>query len=115
MAMHTEIQSSEAEVKITNGVVETPRDVSFSRAAAASSLVASAALLMAGKRKSALAAAVAAGAIAALERPDVVKRIWNSIPDYLRRGQDFLVKVEDMVSEISAQSDRLRDSLRRND
>lgn len=111
MAMNTGIQSSEAEVTITNGVVETPRDVSLSRAAAASSLVASAALLMAGKRKSAIAAAVAAGAIVALERPEVVKRIWNSIPEYLRRGQDFLVKVEDVVSEISAQGEKLRETL----
>lgn len=115
MTTETEVQSGEAEVTISNGVLEPPVEVSLSRAAAAGSLVLSAALLMAGKRKSAVAAAAVAGAIVALEQPEMAKRLWDSIPQYLRRGQDLLVKVEDMVSEITAQGEKLRDSLLRDE
>lgn len=88
-------------------------DSMLPRAAAAGSLVASACLLMTGKRKSALAAVAMAGAIMALEQPEAVRRCWQSIPQYLRRGQDFLAKVDDVVEEISAQGERLRQSLGR--
>lgn len=115
MAMDVEIRASETEMMITNGVVEPPADVSLTRAAAAGSLVLSAALLMAGKRKSAIAAALAAGAIVAMEKPEMVKRLWDNIPEYLRRSQDFLVKVEDVVSEISAQGEKIRETLQRQD
>lgn len=112
MAMETEVLRSGEELTITNGVVETPGEVSLPRAAAAGSLVLSAALLMAGKRKSALAAAAMAGALVALESPEAVKRLWSSIPEYLRRGQDFLVRMEDVVGDISEQGQKLWDSLR---
>jgi hypothetical protein len=109
--MGVEIQANQAETMITNGVVEQPHEVSLTRAAAAGSLVLSAALLMAGKRRSAVAAAVAAGAIVALEKPEVLQRIWESVPGYLRRGQEFLEKVEGVVSEISTQGEKLRERL----
>ena len=112
MAMETEILRSDEELTISNGVVETPSEVSLPRAAAAGSLVLSAALLMAGKRKSAVAAAVMAGALVALESPEVVKRVWDGIPEYLRRGQDFLVRMEDLVGDISEQGQKLWDALR---
>ena len=115
MAMDAEVQSTEVEVTISNGVLERPGEVSLGRAAAAGSLVLSAALLMAGKRKSAVAAAAVAGAIAVMEEPELVKRLWDNIPKYLRRGQDFLVKVEDMVSEVTAQGEKLRETLKRED
>ncbi len=115
MVMDAEVQSTEVEVTISNGVLERPGEVSLGRAAAAGSLVLSAALLMAGKRKSAVAAAAVAGAIAVMEEPELVKRLWNNIPKYLRRGQDFLVKVEDMVSEVTAQGEKLRETLKRED
>ena len=107
----TEDLPKDGEVIISDGVVEVPGDVTLGRAAAAGSLVLSAALLMAGKKKSAMAAAAMAGTIAAFEDPEVVKRLWNNIPRYLRRGQDFLVRVEDVVSEISAQGEKLRETL----
>lgn len=107
------VESSKAEVIIANGVVESPSDVTLTRAAAAGSLVLSAALLMAGKRKSAIAAAAVAGAMVALEQPELLKRIWEDIPKYLRRGQEFLTKAEEVVQEISAQGEKLRESLRR--
>ena len=109
--MGAEIQTTEDKVTLTNGIVETPGQITFSRAAAASSLVLSAALLMAGKKKGAATAAVAAGALLALEKPEAIKRVWDSIPHYLRRSQDFIGKVEDVVSEISAQGEKLRDNI----
>lgn len=112
MAMETEILRNEEELMISNGVVETREAVSLPRAAAAGSLVLSAALLMAGKRKSAVAAAVMAGALVALESPELVQRIWEGIPEYLRRGQDFLVRMEDLVGDVSEQGQKLWESLR---
>jgi hypothetical protein len=113
MAMGAEIQTTEDKVTLTNGIVETPGQITFPRAAAASSLVLSAALLMAGKKKGAVTAAAAAGALLALEKPEAIKRVWDSIPQYLRRSQDFISKVEDVVSEISAQGEKFRDSILR--
>lgn len=107
------VDGNEVEVRISNGVIEEPREVSLARTAAAGSLVLSAAFLMAGKRRAAVAAVAAAGAMVALEQPEVAKRLWDGIPEYLRRGQGFLVKMEDLVSEISAQGEKLRDSLLR--
>lgn len=111
--MDAVVESREAEVLIANGVVETPSDVTLPRAAAAGSLVLSGALLMADRRKSALAAVAVAGAIVAFEHPEMAKRFWSNLPQYLRRGHDFLTKVEDVVSEISAQSEKMRESFKR--
>lgn len=112
--MGEEIQTSQDKVTtLTNGIVETPGQISFSRAAAASSLVLSAALLMAGKKKGAATAAAAAGGLLALEKPEAIKRVWDSIPGYLRKSQDFIGKVEDVIGEVTAQGEKFRDSILR--
>lgn len=90
-------------------VKETP----WPRAVAAGSLLAGAYLLFTGRRKAALAAAVAGAAVAALERPELVKEIWENTPKYLRAGQDFLLRAEDMVDDLKNKGEKLREMLSR--
>lgn len=83
------------------------------RALAAGSLLAGAFLLLAGRRRAALAAAVAGAAVATLERPEVVKEIWENTPKYLRAGQDFLLRAEDVVDDLRAKAEKVRGMLNR--
>lgn len=81
------------------------------RALAAGSLLAGAFLLLAGRRRAALAAAVAGAAVATLERPEVVREIWENTPRYLRAGQDFLLRAEDVVDDLRAKAEKVRGML----
>jgi hypothetical protein len=47
-----------------------------------------------------------------LEHPEAARELWDSLPGYLRKGQDVLVRVEDFVGEITKQGSKLRSSLR---
>lgn len=89
-------------------VPEIVRETSWPRAVAAGSLVASACLLLAGRRKGALAAAVAGAAVATLEKPEVIQDFWANTPKYLRAGQDFLLRAEDVVEDLRAKGERVR-------
>jgi hypothetical protein len=81
------------------------------RAMAAGSLLAGAVLLLAGRRKAALAAAVAGAAVATLERPEVLKELWDNTPKYLRAGQEFLLRAEDVVDDLRAKAEKIRGML----
>jgi hypothetical protein len=83
-------------------------DIPWTRSVAAGSLIVSALLLISGKRKSGLAVAAAGAAIALLENPGAVKDAWESMPRFVRAGQDFLLRVEDFVEELNKQGGRLR-------
>lgn len=83
------------------------------RALAAGSLLAGAFLLLAGHRRAALAAAVAGTAVATLEKPEVVKDVWENTPRYLRAGQDFLLRAEDVVDDLRAKAEKVRGMLNR--
>ena len=83
------------------------------RALAAGSLLAGAFLLLAGKRRAALAAAVAGAAVVTLEKPQMVKEIWDNTPRYLRAGQDFLLRAEDVVDDLRAKAEKVRGMLNR--
>jgi len=90
-------------------VKETP----WTRSIAAGSLLAGAVLLLTGRRKAALAAAVTGAAVAALERPELVKEIWENMPKYLRSGHDFLLRAEDVVDDLKTKGEKLRAILSR--
>lgn len=86
-------------------------EFSWQRAVAAGALVASACLLLSGRRKSAVAVAAAGTAVALLENPDAARELWESVPGYLRKGQDFLVRVESFVDEVAKQGNKLRNTI----
>lgn len=92
----------------TTPLPELVREPSWPRAVAAGSLVAGAFLLLAGRRKGALAATIAGAAIATLEKPDFIREVWENTPKYLRAGQDFLLRAEDVVEDLHAKGERLR-------
>jgi hypothetical protein len=75
---------------------------------AAGSLIVSALLLVSGKRKSGVAVAAAGAAIALLEDPQAVRNAWESMPRFVRAGQDFMVRLEDFVDELNKQGIRLK-------
>jgi hypothetical protein len=94
--------------QMSNRVPKVVRDIPWTRAVAAGSLVAGAYLLFTGRRRAALAAAVAGTAVAALERPDVIKEIWENTPKYIRAGQDFLLRAEDVVEDLKKKGEKIR-------
>ena len=79
------------------------------RTVAAGSLVTSALLLISGRRKAGLAVAAAGTAFALAEDPAGVKKVWNSIPDYLDSGHSLLSRFEKFVGELTAQGEKLRE------
>lgn len=89
------------------------REISWNRAVAAGSLLAGAYLLFTGRPKAALAAAVAGAGVAALEKPEMVKEIWENTPKYLRTGQDFLLRAEDVIEDLRGKGEKLRGILSR--
>ncbi len=81
------------------------------RTLAAGSLVTGAILLATGKRKSGLAIAAAGTAFALAEDPAGVKKVWNSLPDYLDNGHSMLTRFEKFVGELTTQGEKLRSVL----
>ncbi len=86
-------------------------EFSWQRAVAAGSLVAGACLFLAGHRRAALAVAAAGVTVGILERPEAARELWESLPKYLRKGQDVLVRIEDFLNEVAKQGNKLRSSL----
>lgn len=84
---------------------------SWQRTVAAGSLVAGACLFLSGHRKIALGIVAAGATIGLLEHPQAARELWESLPGYLRKGQDVLVRVEDFVNEVAKQGSKLRNSI----
>jgi hypothetical protein len=84
---------------------------SWQRAVAAGSLVAGACLFLSGHRKTALGIVAAGATVGLLEHPEAARELWESLPGYLRKGQDMLVRVEDFVNEVAKQGNKLRNSI----
>jgi hypothetical protein len=101
----------ELPAKIEASIPEVLKDTPWTTAVAAGSLVAGAFLLMSGRRKAALAVLVAGAAVTVLENPETVKEIWDNTPKYLRAGQDFLLRAEDVVDDLKNKGERLRTML----
>ncbi len=96
-----------------NRTVSTVSEIPWNRTFAAASLVAGAVLLITGKRKSALAVAAVGTLVGVLEEPEILQNVWDSIPGYLKTGQEFLVKVEGFVEQVAEQGDQIRKVLKR--
>lgn len=84
---------------------------SWQRTVAAGSLVAGACLFLSGHRKIALGIVAAGATVGLLEHPQAARELWESLPGYLRKGQDVLVRVEDFVNEVAKQGSKLRNSI----
>ncbi|MGB6130510.1 MAG: hypothetical protein WBG54_01930 [Acidobacteriaceae bacterium] len=82
--------------------------IPWTRSVAAGSLAAGAVLLLTGRRRSGLILAAAGAAVALLENPESVRDAWNSLPRYIRSGQDFIARAEDFVQELNRQGHRIR-------
>jgi hypothetical protein len=95
-------------VQIDAHIPEAVKEFPWTRAVAAGSLIAGAYLLFTGRRKAALGAAFAGAAVAALEKPEVVKELWDNAPKYLRAGQDFLLRAEDVVEDLRKRGEKLK-------
>jgi len=86
-------------------------EFSWQRAVAAGSLVAGACLFLSGHRKVALSVVAAGATVGLLEHPEAARELWDSLPGYLRKGQDMLVRVEDFVTEVAKQGSKIRSSI----
>jgi hypothetical protein len=91
-----------------NRLLNNSWDKNWVRTVAAGSLVTGAVLLASGKRKAGLAVAAAGTVFALVEDPAGVKKVWNSLPDYLDNGHDLLSRFEKFVGELTAQGEKLR-------
>src|SRR6202012_380255 len=91
-----------------NRLLDQGWDKNWVRTVAAGSLVTGAVLLATGKRKAGLAVAAGGTVFALLEDPEGVKQVWNSLPDYLESGHNFLGRFEKFVGEVTSQGEKLR-------
>jgi hypothetical protein len=91
-----------------NRLLDNGWDKNWVRTVAAGSLVTGAVLLATGKRKAGLTIAAAGTIFALVEDPEGVKKVWNSIPDYLDSGHSLLTRFEKFVAELTAQGEKLR-------
>jgi hypothetical protein len=80
---------------------------------AAGVVIAGGALMITGNRRAGVAVAAAGTALALIEEQDAIAEIWQNVPEYLSRAQDFLDKVEQYLAEASAQGQRIQSLLRR--
>ena len=90
--------------RIENSLAAVP----WTRGLAAGVLAAGAVLLLTGRRRSGLIVAAAGAAVALLENPEAVRDAWDSLPRYIRSGQDFIARAEDFVEELNRQGNRIR-------
>ena len=91
-----------------NRLLDNGWDKNWVRTVAAGSLVTGAVLLAAGKRKAGLTVAAAGTVFALVEDPAGVKKVWNSLPDYLENGHTLLSRFEKFVGELTTQGEKLR-------
>jgi hypothetical protein len=95
-------------MKLPRQIEATLNEVPWTRSVAAGSLIVGALLLISGKRKSGIAVVAAGAAVALMEDPQAVRNVWESMPRYVRSGQDFMDRLEDFVEQLNKQGVRLR-------
>ena len=94
-------------------ILPNPKDLHWSHHVAATSLVAGAVLLLMGRKRQAMVIAGAGAAMTLLERPEAAQELWAELPNYIRNGQDFLVRAETFIEKFSEQAARLREVISR--
>lgn len=93
--------------------VEEDNGMHWTRGVAAGSMVMGALLLITGRRGAGLAVAAAGAGVALLENPAAVRDFWNTIPEYVHSGQDFLARAEGLIDDVNRQTERLRSMISR--
>jgi hypothetical protein len=88
-------------------------NLNWATVAAAGSLVAGGLLLLTGNRKAGTVAATAGTTLLLLEQQDLLRSWWNAIPGHIENVQSLLGQVQDSMSEVSAQRDKLHRILNR--
>jgi hypothetical protein len=88
-------------------------ETNWATVAAAGSLVAGGLLLLTGNRKAGTVTAVAGTTLLLLDQQDLLRSWWNSIPSHIETVQEVLGKVQDSMSEVRAQRDKLHRILNR--
>jgi hypothetical protein len=96
--------------KLEGDTLTSAPDVHWSSHVAAATLVAGAVLLLVGRKREALVVAGAGAATTLLERPEAAQEIWSQLPTYVRNGQDFLVKAEQLIERVGEQATRIREA-----
>jgi hypothetical protein len=97
----------------TPGEVSSGDDASWVTVAAAGSLIAGGLLLITGNRKAGTVAAVSGATLLLLDQQEILRSWWNAIPAHIESVQEILGKVQDSVSEVSAQREKLHRILNR--
>ncbi len=105
-------QSSDSAERFLPAAIS-PRNQQWTRALAAGALVTGAALLLAGRKKGALIAAGLGAAAVLAEDPQAVREMWRRTPEYLSDGHALLERLEDVVENLTEQSNRVQQLLRR--
>lgn len=85
----------------------------WARVAAGGSLLAGGLLLLTGNRKAGLVTAAAGTALAIVDQQETVKSFWHSLPGYIDHAQKVLHQVEDAVTEVASQRERLHQIITR--
>ena len=97
----------------TAGQVGSSEGINWATIAAASSLVAGGLLLLTGNRKAGTAAAVSGTTLLLLDQQDLLRTWWNAMPGQIENVQKLLGQVQESVSEVSAQREKLHRILNR--
>ena len=106
------LSQPEMELK-TAGQARSSEGTNWATVFAAGSLVAGGLLLLTGSRKAGTVAATAGTTLLLLDQQDLLRTWWNSIPGHIESVQEVLGKVQDSVSEVSAQREKLHNILNR--
>jgi hypothetical protein len=106
------IYPGQAPKQLSRGAAQ-PASDDLTKYIAAGALVAGAAMMVVGNRRAGLVVAAAGTALAMLEEQELIESWWKKLPGYLSEAQELLDKVEDYMSEASAQGQKLQSMLRR--
>ena len=98
----------------TNPLTQLPySDRQWTRALAAGALVAGAAMLLTGRKRGAMVAVGMGAAAVLIENPNAVKELWRRTPQFISEGHTLLTRLEDVVDNLTEQSQRVQSLLRR--
>jgi len=87
--------------------------MNWARFAAGGTLLAGGLLMLTGNRKAGLVTAASGATLAILDQQETVKAWWNALPGYIDKVQNVLGQVEQTVSEVAAQRERIHQILSR--
>ena len=106
------LSQPEMELK-ASGKAGSSEGMNWTTVAAAGSLVAGGLMLLTGNRKAGTVAATAGTTLLLLDQQDLLRTWWNAIPGQIENVQKLLGQVQDSMSEVSAQRDKLHKILNR--